>query len=124
MPSESSRSRLSSCERYIPIATFVVFILFVLICAVTVIPTLYHIEDNTSNIDENTNHLSTDGHIAELFNLLHEDVKELHSLLESAGSIMSKIEANTAISASVASTAAAAPHPGPHSGSAPKNGKS
>jgi len=76
---------------------------FIAVCAATVIPNLYFIEANTSDIEENTSHLVQGGHLADLLvqadtdiKVIHEDMKVLHGLLEAAAGILVKIEANTA----------------------------
>ena len=89
--------------RYTPFVTLCLFALFIVACVVCVIPNLFFIEFNTSDIEDNTSALTVGGHVSNLLvqadadiQLLHEDMKVLHDLLGAAADLLVQIRDNTA----------------------------
>eukprot|EP00013_Stygamoeba_regulata_P007595 CAMPEP_0177643756 /NCGR_PEP_ID=MMETSP0447-20121125/8318_1 /TAXON_ID=0 /ORGANISM="Stygamoeba regulata, Strain BSH-02190019" /LENGTH=103 /DNA_ID=CAMNT_0019146059 /DNA_START=34 /DNA_END=345 /DNA_ORIENTATION=- len=84
------------------LATLVLFVIFTIVVLICVVPNLYWIEQNTSDIEDNTENLNKGGLVPELLLIadgdikqLHEDLLTTHELLRYAAGLLEKIEANT-----------------------------
>ena len=63
------------------VVTLVLFVVFIIVCCATVIPQLYKIEENTDNLNKG-------GEVVDGLLLLHEDLKEVITILWAAAGLL------------------------------------